>query len=321
MTITGRASLARLGFADAGLAQRLLGDDGLALWDFTADAPRRPGDSDVIEGLAAAADPDLALRTLVRLMDAQGDAAALRTALGTSTALRSRLIRVLGASSALGDHLVSHPGEWRVLADDEIVAGRPDLDDLSHALLSAVGADPDADAPQARSVGADVVADLRLAYRRCLLVLAGRDLSGLADLPDVGAEMSNLAAATLSAALAIGRARLGADAVPCRLAVIGLGKCGGRELNYVSDVDVVFVAEPADPEALRTATALASQLIGICGEVAWPVDAGLRPEGRDGPLVRTLDSHVAYYERWATTWEFQALLKARPLAGDRALGE
>jgi [glutamine synthetase] adenylyltransferase / [glutamine synthetase]-adenylyl-L-tyrosine phosphorylase len=122
--------------------------------------------------------------------------------------------------------------------------------------------------------------------------------------------------------------------------VIGMGKCGGRELNYVSDVDVVFVAEPvqslapgegqtaddAEERALATADQLATSLMRACSAATaegtlWPVDANLRPEGKDGPLVRTLASHVAYYERWAKTWEFQALLKARPVAGDLALGE
>ena len=103
-----------------------------------------------------------------------------------------------------------------------------------------------------------------------------------------------------------------------------MGKSGGRELNYVSDVDVVFVAEPVDggdddrrshrhPLATRDDAASAARS-------AWPVDAALRPEGKAGPLVRTLASHEAYYRRWASTWEFQALLKARPVAGDLALG-
>jgi glutamate-ammonia-ligase adenylyltransferase len=118
--------------------------------------------------------------------------------------------------------------------------------------------------------------------------------------------------------------------VPCRLAIIAMGKCGGRELNYVSDVDVIFVAEPlegGDEEAaLRTATRLASGVLRACGEATaegslWQVDAALRPEGKQGALVRTLASHIGYYERWAKTWEFQALLKARPAAGDRMLGE
>ena len=108
-----------------------------------------------------------------------------------------------------------------------------------------------------------------------------------------------------------------------------MGKCGAHELNYVSDVDVIFVGEPADgvPEqqALRVATQLAAAMMQICSDqtgegTIWPVDANLRPEGRAGPLVRTLASYRGYYERWAKTWEFQALLKARPVAGDLALG-
>ena len=96
-----------------------------------------------------------------------------------------------------------------------------------------------------------------------------------------------------------------------------MGKCGGRELNYVSDVDVVFVAEPADAATTR----LAGRMMRVAGEACFEVDANLRPEGRQGALVRTLDGHVAYYKRWAKTWEFQALLKARPVAGDPELGE
>src|SRR5207342_1137790 len=117
------------------------------------------------------------------------------------------------------------------------------------------------------------------------------------------------------AALAVAVAE--ADGDPGRLAVIAMGKCGGRELNYVSDVDVVFVAEPADAAAAR----LAGRMMRILGESCFEVDANLRPEGRQGALVRTLDGHVTYYKRWAKTWEFQALLKARPIAGDPELGK
>ncbi|GAB3985206.1 hypothetical protein GCM10027615_74750 [Plantactinospora veratri] len=98
-----------------------------------------------------------------------------------------------------------------------------------------------------------------------------------------------------------------------------MGKCGGNELNYVSDVDVIFVA--ATDEDLPAGTQVATRMIEICGLVAWPVDAALRPEGNRGPLVRTLASHLAYYRRWARTWEFQALLKARPAAGDVGLAQ
>jgi [glutamine synthetase] adenylyltransferase / [glutamine synthetase]-adenylyl-L-tyrosine phosphorylase len=108
-----------------------------------------------------------------------------------------------------------------------------------------------------------------------------------------------------------------------------MGKLGGLELNYVSDVDVVFVHEPlpgheeraAGAEAKRTLTRVlellnASTTMGR----AYEIDPTLRPEGRNGPLSRTVGSFVAYWERWARTWEFQALLKARPVAGDLDLG-
>ena len=162
-----------------------------------------------------------------------------------------------------------------------------------------------------------------------LLRIAATDLTSadpLSRLPGVAAALADLAGAALEAALALARADLDDHGLGVRLAVIGMGKCGGRELNYVSDVDVIYVAEPVDgvdeAEALRRGARLAAGLARVCstpsGEPAlWPVDAALRPEGKDGPLVRTIASHKAYYERWAKTWEFQALLKARPLAGDR----
>ncbi|MDQ6874906.1 MAG: bifunctional [glutamine synthetase] adenylyltransferase/[glutamine synthetase]-adenylyl-L-tyrosine phosphorylase [Actinomycetota bacterium] len=312
MPLTGWAPFARLGFADAARAQRLLGPDGLGIRAAGDGLPARAGDRDLVEALATAADPDLALLTLTRLVEAQSTPAELLDRLRTSPGLRAGLIAVLGASAALGDHLIAHPDDWRRL-DEE--GGRTAGPAGAGELLGPIGAAGDTVA---------AVADLRTAYRRSLLTLAARDLCGLLDLEAVAAELSDLAAATLSAGLVIAEAALPKSAAPCRLAVIAMGKCGGRELNYVSDVDVVFVAEPVgsdDPApALRSAAALAAHLIRICGQVAWPVDAALRPEGKNGPLVRTLDSHAAYYERWARTWEFQALLKARPVAGDADLG-
>ena len=154
------------------------------------------------------------------------------------------------------------------------------------------------------------------------------------------AELADLAAAALEAALAIARSQLPPGSAPCRLAVIAMGKCGGRELNYASDIDVIFVAAPGEAGgAAGPGDADGGERPRRCGpppargrddpgllraraprSALFPVDPNLRPEGRDGPLVRTLASHRAYYERWAKTWEFQALLKARPMAGDPELG-
>ena len=326
---TSRSRLVRYGFADPAAAEVALLYVGL--WH--DGAPVDEAATEVVRALADTTEPDLAASALARVVeadDAAGSNGALMAAVRSQEGLRRRLLAVLGTSDALGGHLVAHPAHWRVLADDDVASVRPSRLGLEWQLLDAVGAPTrnaaptGTDGPRAAGTGPEVVAALRTAYRRCLLGLAARDLSAGLSVEDVAGELADLAAATLGAGLAVALAGLAEDAEPCRLAVIGMGKAGGNELNYVSDVDVVYVAEPveggSEPEALKTATTLASAMMRVCAEVAWPVDAALRPEGKAGPLVRTLASHEAYYRRWARTWEFQALLKARPLTGDLVLG-
>ena len=320
-TATGR--LAGIGFADPERARELLADPALGL-GLDADAA-------VVDELGAAADPDMALTGLVRLAEAASDRDDLLAALRTEPHTRERLLRVLGMSAALADHLARHADHWHILHDPQPLR-RPSQAEMRNELLDAVGAAPAAAYPRARDAEQATLVALRVAYRRRLLHLAARDLTGVATVDEVAAELADLATAALEAALATARAELPEDAQPCRLAVIGMGKCGGRELNYVSDVDAIFVAAAAedsdggdDQAALATAAKLAGAMMRACSQSTpegslWQVDAGLRPEGRAGPLVRTLASHRAYYERWAKTWEFQALLKARPVAGDLELG-
>ncbi len=316
----GVGALARRGFGDATRAAQLLREAGLDPVVHEA----------VVDALGRAADPDLALLGLVRILE-RSEETDLLGALLDDADLRERLVQVLGASRALADHLVRHPGDWRELRGAD-AARVPDAEELRTGLLHVIGADPYSPAPVAdltQADAAEVTHALRLAYRRRVLRLAGRDLTGLQDLKEVAAELAELAAAVLEGSLAVARARLPEDAARCRLAVIGMGKCGGRELNYVSDVDVVFVAAPAEgcdeTAAMESATRLAAAMMEIPRQTdaegtLWEVDAALRPDGRNGPLVRPLAGHVAYYERWAKTWEFQALLKARPIAGDAELG-
>ncbi|WP_405524661.1 bifunctional [glutamine synthetase] adenylyltransferase/[glutamine synthetase]-adenylyl-L-tyrosine phosphorylase [Streptomyces canus] len=295
--------LLRHGFTDPSAAERLLD---------SAELSGVRNDPVLLEALGATADPDLALHGLVRLLEAQPDRELLDTVIAAKP-LRDRLLGVLGASAALAEHLARHPGDWQALVTYEPRDLHPGVEEFERGLAEAT----------------DPVA-LRVAYRRCLLSIAARDVCGTTDLAETAAELADLATATLRAALAIARAAAPDDAALCRLAVIAMGKCGGHELNYVSDVDVIFVGEAVDGadegKALRAATKLASHMMRVCSETTvegsiWPVDANLRPEGRNGPLVRTLASHLAYYQRWAKTWEFQALLKARPVAGDLELGE
>lgn len=299
--------LLRHGFTDASAAERLLDSPELA--------PLRD-DPVLLEALGGTADPDLALLGLVRLLEAQQSPGARRELLDTLIAakpLRDRLLGVLGASTALADHLSRHPDDWQALVMYEAYDLHPGVEEFEAGLAEAT--DP---------------VSLRVAYRRCLLSIAARDVCGTTGVAESAAELADLATATLRAALSIAEAAAPEDAEQCRLAVIAMGKCGGHELNYVSDVDVIFVGEATEgtdeTKAIRAATRLASHMMRICSETTvegsiWPVDANLRPEGRNGPLVRTLSSHLAYYQRWAKTWEFQALLKARPVAGDLGLGE
>ena len=225
-------------------------------------------------------------------------------------------------------------------------------------LLEAVGANPDDERPRAsrEMTGKDGYTALRVAYRAALTKIALVDVCSpdpVELMPTVGRHLADLAAAALEGALAIARTEVaeglggGLCSAPARgasvdaldLAIIGMGKCGARELNYISDVDVVYVIAPVPaselPEGVGPLTeqdcaqigtelvhALTKAIMAPASEPPlWEVDANLRPEGKDGPLVRTVESYVRYYKRWAENWEFQALLKARPIAGSAHLGE
>lgn len=306
-------TLARRGFTDTERAQSLFDDPALA--------PLVDHREELLSGLARAADPDAALLGLVRVLEAAGaEHEDLVAALGEDEQARARIIGALGISTALIDHLVAHPEHWR----DAVEAREMTPEERTEALIAEVDAQGDLEPQDAMRVG----------YRRQLLGIAARDVTAedpIADLPLTATALADLAGSALEIAVRIATTEhVGeGEESPVRFAVIGMGKAGGRELNYISDVDVIFVAEPVDgvdeSEALELAARIATRTMHACSDATshgslWPVDAALRPEGKQGPLVRTVASHRTYYERWAKTWEFQALLKARHLAGDATLG-
>jgi glutamate-ammonia-ligase adenylyltransferase len=263
---------------------------------------------ELLWSLSRAPDADVALRTMVRLAETAKDWDKLNQELVTDKALRGRLFGVVGSSLALGDHLVANPQSWHLLDGNVTLPSAAELRKMF--VESATGA-------------SDVRPALRALYRDRLLVLAALDVASVVEnepvmsFVEIGEHLSDLADAALGGALVVAtRAVCGDDGEPPRLAVIAMGKCGARELNYVSDVDVIFVAEEADAVTTR----VAGEMMRFASEAFFEVDAALRPEGKHGQLVRTLESHVAYYQRWAKTWEFQALMKARPAAGDAELG-
>ncbi|WP_293831857.1 bifunctional [glutamine synthetase] adenylyltransferase/[glutamine synthetase]-adenylyl-L-tyrosine phosphorylase, partial [uncultured Corynebacterium sp.] len=277
--------------------------------------------------LAGASDPDLALNNAHRLFDALGDGwAELLEALRDYPVFRTRLFALLGGSTALSDHLIAHPQQWRLPLED-----LPDQAELYRTMLAAVGVDADGPGLYKAGEGEVHVAKqkLRATHRDLVMRIAAADLAGtFAAVKGYGEgesmsysytteRLTWLADAALTAALAVAvRDVYGDEEADAELAVIAMGKCGAGELNYISDVDVVFVAEPASPKITR----VAAEMMRIGSACFFDVDANLRPEGTSGALVRTLESHQAYYRKWAETWEFQALLKARPQTGTMELG-
>ena len=321
----GLSELAKFGFVQ--LSETVPKLD--ALVKLVGDAGRA-----TVASLAKAADSDAALNHL--LYFAEQDKPRIKKLLAKAD-IADRLCRVLGASEGLVDFLRRQPAAFAEF--EKPVAALRNQREVSQIFRDAVSPTLVESTPASTAW-----CGLRVAYRRELLRVAIFDISqpnAEAGLPIVAAALSDLAGAALDVAIDIARFELKASTEfgnftkaeidATRLSVIAMGKCGARELNYISDVDVIFVAESGSSDlettrALDVATKLATRMMRALDATAsepglWQVDPNLRPEGKSGALVRTLESHRAYYERWAESWEFQALLKARPIAGDTALGQ
>ncbi len=245
--------------------------------------------------LASAPDPELARVALSRV----GERPVARDILARPEVLPTA-VRLLGFSSAAADLLVAHPEETETLAD----------------LRSRTSGDLREELRGDREQRGDVDG-LRLFRRRAMLRVAARDLMG-APLEEVVQEITAIAEACIGTACA-------AAASDGGLAVIGMGKLGGAELNYASDVDLIFLHAGAGGDAQQHAERAVQRVIALLSEpsgegIALRVDAALRPGGRGGALSRSLPAMEEYYAKQAATWEKQALIKARPVAGDAGLG-
>ncbi|HVL99553.1 MAG TPA: bifunctional [glutamine synthetase] adenylyltransferase/[glutamine synthetase]-adenylyl-L-tyrosine phosphorylase [Egibacteraceae bacterium] len=295
----GQGMLARLGIAADTAVPQL---HALGLW---GDEGPAPDAEPLVEALARTLNVNHALPLLARLAEAHPDGwASLVAGERAGQPLVTRAATVAGASRALGELLADSPAALSVLTGE--------LEPWHAATVQRRAA------AELRATPEDAARRLAAFQRRGLLRVAARDLLGLADTPTTAAELADLAEGILAAAL---DHLVDTERPDARVAVIGMGKLGGRELNYVSDVDVMFVGD-GDLEAARRVAAAFLRLLGETTPEgrAYEVDANLRPEGKDGPLLRSLEAYLAYYERWAKAWEFQALLKARHVAGDARLG-
>ncbi len=257
--------------------------------------------------LTATPDPDLGLLQLRSIADGPVRANAVVGALRDSPQAGERLCWLLGSSKLVGRSLRRHPEAIADLVGDEALALPLAGSSLASEAAEALGW---------RSGSADHRREgLRRFVRRIQLRVACRDLLGLVEpVSTVGAELTALAEASLGAALA-------SLAPSFPFAVIGLGKLGGAELGYGSDLDVLFVHDGNAYEAERLAAALLRDVGAQTSEgQAWDIDARLRPEGKSGALALSLDGYRTYWNNRAELWERQAYLRARSVAGDAELG-
>ena len=265
---------------------------------------------------AGAPNPDHGLLAFRQVSEVLGTTPWYLRALRDEGAMAERLARILASSRYAVELLKRAPQTVQMLADDQELRPRS-LADLKAEMHAAAGR-------QSNSVAA--VEAIRAIRRRELFRVAAGDLLGENDVQSVGQALSDLASATIDAALAV--ACDGANGEVPRIAAIAMGRWGGREMSYASDADAMFVMEDAsnsDSDPTKIATTVINEMRTLLtrpsADPALSIDADLRPEGKGGALIRSLTAYRNYYSRWSSTWELQALVRADALAGDEELGK
>ena len=320
VALADSALLSALGAAGVDGPAALLARFG-AFWPETAPPP------ELLAALAGTPDPALAVAALARVREQVPEALG---AVRGDLRQMCNLVTVLGASPLVARLLLADPGAWpaalasgmadtpvATLVPPPVLAAAPAFEELARAL--------------------------RLFKRRRILLIAVRDLLDLVPLEMTTAALATLAEDALEVAITAVRARLAADygevvadGAPVGFVVLGMGKLGGGELNFSSDIDLVYLYGSDGAESAggargrlsareffaRLAEGVTRALHQGTGEgFVFRVDLRLRPEGKNGPIVNSVANALDYYESWGQTWERAAYLKARPVAGDRALGE
>jgi glutamate-ammonia-ligase adenylyltransferase len=300
--------LAPVGFADPRAVHR-------SLLRLAGDARIRPALADLLPHLLAAlyeaAAPDRVLVNLLRFTDNAADRPATVRYLADNPRAVDVLVTLFAGSQFLTEILLRNPETLeRLMARRQLSQARS-LDELwaeaeACATAPASGTDGQLDA-------------LRRFQRLELLRIGACDLLGLYDLPTVTAQLSDLAEALVRACLSMASAQTGTPIAG--FVVLGMGKLGGRELNYSSDIDLLFLAASDPTSYLRLGERLIDALMRMTAEgFLYRVDMRIRPWGQVGALIPSLDGYMTYLQRNARPWEKQALLKARPVAGDEWVG-
>ena len=290
--------------------------------------------SHLLSASADSPDPDAALNNFERFVSAAFDRLWLYRLLHDAPFLLRILSTCFGSSTYFSDILVRNPEYFYELIDAEVMNDPKDRETMYRELSQAV---------RPFNLAEQKLDAVRGYKRKESLRLGLRDLLGDADLETTTRELTNLAEATLQVCYEIGTdeltAKMGSprgelpngEKIPSTLAVIAMGKFGGYELNFSSDIDVMFVyshdgVTDQDIDNQEYFAKLSEFIINGMSKVTkagyvFRVDVRLRPESRVGVIARSMDSYEAYYEGWGEIWERQALIKARPVAGDLKLGE
>lgn len=263
----------------------------------------------ILTTLSASADPDQALVNFERFVSG-AQTGEIFEKLHENPRTLEILATIFAGSQFLTEILLRTPALLEVLTNRV---------ELAHQ-KSAVDFQSEAERALENLSFAEQLDSLRRYQRGELLRIGASDLLDLYDLTAVTAQLSYLAEGLARACLRAASARSGID--PAGFVVLAMGKLGGTELNYSSDIDLLFLAADNGRDYLK----LGQQLIEALGNMTaegflYRVDLRLRPWGRDGSLVSTLTSYLGYLNKSARLWEKQALVKARPIAGDLALGE
>jgi glutamate-ammonia-ligase adenylyltransferase len=312
-----RARLAAVGFRDPVDAQRHI----VALTDGVSRRAliQRQLLPAMIGWFAQGADPDAGLLAFRQLSEQVGDAHWYLKLLRDSGTAAERLARLLSTSAYAARALLSSAEAVTWLDDDA------ELEPRDYQRLWR-----EADAILTRSNDRDqAMTALRGLRRRELLRVAAADALGLINPSDATEAVTATADVLVEGALRVARhvvaEERGVEQMPERMIVVAMGRFGGREMTYTSDADVQFVwdggSEGAQASAVQVAVMVRQLLQSVGPQPPLAIDADLRPEGKNGPLARSLESCAEYYGRWSDPWEAQALLRARPCAGDEKLRE
>jgi glutamate-ammonia-ligase adenylyltransferase len=274
----------------------------------------------MLEWFAATPDPDAGLFGFRRVSESLGTTPWYLRLLRDESATAQRLAIILGSSRYATDLLLKSPDAVSFLATEESLLPKSEADLLDEAKATVERYDN----------AAEAVLALRAMRRRELFKISASDVLGLTDIETVGNQLAAVATATISGTLS---AIISQTPNAPKFSIIAMGRYGGGELSYGSDADVMFVYGDVDDAANPNATEQAAQaahaianelrtlLMAPSTDPELAIDADLRPEGKSGPLVRSLKSFDAYYKNWSSGWETQALLRAKPVAGDALLSE